>query len=202
MHRYPIFTPPAATGLPPPPRLRALVPGANFTYLTGLHFHLMERPTLLFVTCDAQILGIIPELEREKWSTTFPQAQTYYWQDADGYQSAFAAAAQAVHGQMIGVEGMRMRVIEGDALRRHFQQGAGAANPHGAPGDGQLHPGQALLIDYGAPRFLTVFATMRIWCRLKRVADRQLPVCCVGSDAALRISGSVFVMRSLICIFG
>ena len=39
-------------------------------------------------------------------------------------------------------------------------------------------------------------------CRLKRVGDRQLAVCCVGSDAALRISGSVFVMCSLICIFG
>ena len=30
----------------------------------------------------------------------------------------------------------------------------------------------------------------------------QLPVCCFGSDAALRISGSVFVMRSPSCIFG
>ena len=42
----------------------AFVPGANFTYLTGLHFHLMERPTLLFITADGQILGIFPELER------------------------------------------------------------------------------------------------------------------------------------------
>lgn len=102
----------------------ACVPGANFTYLTGLQFHLMERPTVLFVTSDQQILGIIPELEREKWSETFPDALTFYWQDSDGYQSAFAAAAAALHGQMVGVEGMRMRVFEGDALRRHFQQGA------------------------------------------------------------------------------
>ena len=202
------------------------VPGANFTYLTGLHFHLMERPTLLFITADAQVLGIIPELEREKWSTTFPQAQTFYWQDSDGYHAAFAAAARALDGQMIGVEAMRMRVFEGEALRRSFQQGAvvdaephlttlrlaksdaeiasliraieiseqalaetleavrsgmtermiasllkarmlacgadgfsfdpivlvggNAANPHGAPGDTALAPGQALLIDYGA----------------------------------------------------
>lgn len=102
----------------------AFVPGANFSYLTGLHFHLMERPTLLFITAANQILGIIPELEREKWSHTFPQAQTFYWQDSDGYQAAFAGAAEALQGQRVGVEGMKMRVFEGDALRRHFQQGA------------------------------------------------------------------------------
>jgi Xaa-Pro dipeptidase len=109
----------------------ALVPGANFHYLTGLHFHLMERPTLLFVTAGNQVLGIMPELEREKWSEAFPAAQTFYWQDADGYQAAFAAAAEALRGQMIGIEGMRMRVFEADALRRHFQQGTVVdAEPH------------------------------------------------------------------------
>ena len=102
----------------------AFVPGANFSYVSGLHFHLMERPTLLFVTADNQIVAIVPELERAKWNATFPDAQTYFWQDSDGYQDAFAAASDALKGQMIGVEGMRMRVFEGDALRRHFQQGA------------------------------------------------------------------------------
>jgi Xaa-Pro dipeptidase len=102
----------------------AFVPGANFTYVSGLHFHLMERPTLMFITAGDQVLGIIPELEREKWSATYPDAQTFYWQDVNGYQHAFAAAATALHGQTIGVEGMRMRVFEGEALRRHFQQGA------------------------------------------------------------------------------
>ena len=62
----------------------ALVPGANFSYISGLHFHLMERPTLLFVTADNQILAIIPELEREKWTQAFPTAQTLFWQDSDG----------------------------------------------------------------------------------------------------------------------
>jgi Xaa-Pro dipeptidase len=109
----------------------AFVPGANFTYLTGLHFHLMERPTLLFVTAAAEIVAIIPELEREKWSRTFPHATTFYWQDADGYQSAFTAAGEALKGQMIGVEAMRMRVFEGNALTRAFQQGAIVdAEPH------------------------------------------------------------------------
>jgi Xaa-Pro dipeptidase len=107
------------------------VPGANFTYLTGLSFHLMERPTLLFVTAEAQVLAIMPELEREQWTGTFPQAETFYWQDADGYEAAFRAAGEALAGQMIGVEGMRMRVFEGEALRRAFPQGAVVdAEPH------------------------------------------------------------------------
>jgi Xaa-Pro dipeptidase len=102
----------------------AFVPGANFSYLTGLHFHLMERPTLLFITAEGEVLAIMPELEREKWGSTFPRSQTFYWQDSEGYHGAFAAAAEALQGQMIGVEGMRMRVFEGDALLKHFQQGA------------------------------------------------------------------------------
>jgi len=62
----------------------AVVPGANFVYLSGLHFHLMERPTLLFVAANGNVLGIVPELERTKWSETFPDATTFYWQDSDG----------------------------------------------------------------------------------------------------------------------
>ena len=53
-----------------------------------------------------------------------------------------------------------------------------------------------------APRFSTVFATMEQPFSLKRLTARQLPDCCVGSDDALRISGSPFVMRSMIYVFG
>ena len=102
----------------------AVVPGANFAYLTGLQFHLMERPTLLFITAGGQILGIIPELEREKWAATLPGAVTFYWQDSAGYDAAFAGAVAALEGAVIGVEVMRMRVFEADALRRHAGQGA------------------------------------------------------------------------------
>jgi Xaa-Pro dipeptidase len=98
----------------------AVVPGVNFVYLTGLHFHLMERPTLMFVGRDGAISAIMPELERQKWSETFPDAQTFYWQDKDGYDAAFAAARQALGAVEVGVEGMRMRIFEGEALARHF----------------------------------------------------------------------------------
>lgn len=98
----------------------AFVPGANFTYLTGLNFHLMERPTILFITATGDISAIMPELERLKWSASFGQTKTHYWQDKDGYQAAFAAAARDLAGMTIGVEGQRMRVFEVDSLRQHL----------------------------------------------------------------------------------
>ncbi len=101
----------------------AFVPGSNFVYLTGLDFHLMERPTLLFVTASGEILAIMPELERLKWSQVFPDARTFYWQDATGYEEAFQQAAAAVGEIRVGIEGGRMRAFEADALRLQMGQG-------------------------------------------------------------------------------
>ena len=93
----------------------AFVPGPNFYYLSGLHFHLMERPTLMFITPSGAVAAIMPELERSKWAAAFPDAETFYWQDSDGYAAAFAACCALFDGP-IGVEGMRMRMFEAAAL--------------------------------------------------------------------------------------
>ena len=101
----------------------AFVPGPSFQYLTGLDFPLMERPTLLFVLETGGILAIMPELERLKWSSAFPDAETFYWQDSDGFEDAFKAATRAMGAAAVGVEGGRMRMFEYDALRRHMGNG-------------------------------------------------------------------------------
>ncbi|MDE0390732.1 MAG: aminopeptidase P family N-terminal domain-containing protein [Rhodospirillales bacterium] len=101
----------------------AFVPGPSFHYLTGLDFPLMERPTLLFVTTGGGIVAIMPELERLKWSSAFPDAETFYWQDSDGFEDAFAAATRALGAAAVGVEGGRMRMFEYEALRRHMGNG-------------------------------------------------------------------------------
>lgn len=102
----------------------AFVPGPNFRTLTGLDFHLMERPTLLFVTATGKAFGLIPALERLTWETALPDVETVYWQDSDGFEAAFAAAAAHLGAITIGVEGGRMRQFEAAALARHFGQGA------------------------------------------------------------------------------
>lgn len=101
----------------------AIVPGPNFYYLTGLNFNLMERPTLLFLTADGDILAIMPELERSKWCQAFPEAKTFFWQDSDGYSKAFQQCAASLVGP-IGVEGMRMRMFEFEALAANLPPGS------------------------------------------------------------------------------
>jgi Xaa-Pro dipeptidase len=101
----------------------AFVPGPNFRYLTGLDFHLMERPTLLFLSANGDVSAIMPELERSKWREAFPDAGTYFWQDSDGYEDAFRSCAATLDGA-IGVEGMRMRMFEFQALAQYMTQGA------------------------------------------------------------------------------
>ena len=44
----------------------ALNPGSTLTYLTGAHFHLMERPVVLLVAPGQEPALILPELEMLK----------------------------------------------------------------------------------------------------------------------------------------
>lgn len=96
----------------------AFVPGPNFHYLTGLRFHLMERPTVMVITAAGEVAAVMPALERSKWHAAFPEAETFYWQDSDGYADAFARLGALLPGT-VGVEGMRMRMFESAALARH-----------------------------------------------------------------------------------
>lgn len=99
----------------------AFVPGANFTYLTGVHMHLMERPTLFVQSRDGGAYAVMPALERQKWSEAMPEAETFYWDDADGPGAAFAALATAMGtDDALGVEGLRMRAAEFLALAQHW----------------------------------------------------------------------------------
>ena len=41
----------------------AINPGASLTYLTGLHFHLSERPVIFLFIPNSQPVFVLPELE-------------------------------------------------------------------------------------------------------------------------------------------
>lgn len=103
----------------------AFVPGANFAYLTGVHLHLMERPTLFVLAPDGRGFAVMPLLERQKWAAAMPETETFYWDDADGPGAAFAALAQALGTTTtLGVEGLRMRAAEFLALSQHWSAGS------------------------------------------------------------------------------
>ncbi len=100
----------------------ACVPGPNFSYLTGVDLHLMERPTLYVLARDGQQHAIIPALERQQWDTAMPATSTSYWADEDGPAAAFAALAASLGSCVLGVEGLRMRAAEFLALRQHWPE--------------------------------------------------------------------------------
>jgi Xaa-Pro dipeptidase len=63
--------------------LLALLPGPNLYYLTGLNFHLMERPTVLLVPAAGEAAVVLPELEAERAAALQPDLQRFAYGEAD-----------------------------------------------------------------------------------------------------------------------
>ena len=99
----------------------ALMPGRSLIYMTGQHFHLMERPTLAIFPREGDPVVILPLLEIQKFAQPPYPLQTFVYDDADGPEDAFAAglAAAGLAGKRLGVEGMILRFVELQLLQRH-----------------------------------------------------------------------------------
>ena len=93
----------------------ALNPGSTLAYLTGLHFHLMERPTVLLLHPPHQPGLILPELETAKAETSLVPLELFPYSDnpAD-WAAAFEKACLTldIRNQNIGVETLRLRHLE------------------------------------------------------------------------------------------
>ncbi len=99
----------------------AFVPGPNFAYLTGVHLHLMERPTFYVLRADGQAFALMPALERQKWGEGMPDVRTFYWTDVEGPAAAFAELTKYMEiDGPCGVEGLRMRAAEYRTLSKLF----------------------------------------------------------------------------------
>lgn len=100
-----------------------LNPGPMLTYLTGLHFHLMERPTVLLIAADGKMALVFPALEVGKLAGISLNIEAFtYDDDPESRPKAFMNAAAYVNltGDELGVEPTRMRFLEmsylGEAL--------------------------------------------------------------------------------------
>ena len=94
----------------------ALNPGPSLVYLTGLHFHLMERPVvLMFAPGDTPRL-VLPELEVGKTSKLpFPLQAYTYGEDPHDWGNTFVQAWSELKlkkDARIGVEPRSLRVLE------------------------------------------------------------------------------------------
>jgi len=100
----------------------ALVPGANLHHLTGLDFHLMERPLVVFFVPGRDPVAVVPALEEERLAACGIPMTLFPWSDSEGFGAAFAAAAGALRlrSKRVGVEELRMRVLEANLLDEYL----------------------------------------------------------------------------------
>ena len=104
-----------------------LNPGPTLTYLSGLHFHLMERPVVLLFAKDQDPAIVLPELELQKVSSLPYKIQVFaYSENPSEWDNAFRKAVQALglDGKQIGVEPRQLRLLE----FRHVKSGAPEAD--------------------------------------------------------------------------
>ncbi len=100
-----------------------LNPGPTFAYLTGVSFHLMERPVVLIVAPGKRPVLVIPELEKLKVDLfPYPVDAFCYAENPAEWDAVFhkAVSSLGLDGRKIGVEPRHLRLLE----FRHVRAGA------------------------------------------------------------------------------
>ncbi|MBT3391315.1 MAG: aminopeptidase P family protein [Chloroflexi bacterium] len=111
----------------------ALNPGPSLPYLTGLHFHMSERPVIVFFSQNNAPVIVLPQLETLKLEGLAYEIQAFpYGENPAQWIEAFQSAIQAAELEKarIGVEPRALRVLELNLLE------------HAAP-QAQFIPGEA-----------------------------------------------------------
>ncbi len=93
----------------------ALNPGPTLSYLTGLQFHLMERPTSALFTAEGKMGLVLPMLEQQKLVGLGFKAEVFAFGDDPGtWWDAFRRAFEGlgISKGKVGVEPTRLRVLE------------------------------------------------------------------------------------------
>jgi len=98
-----------------------LNPGPSLVYLTGLHFHLMERPTIFVYQRGETPILILPELESAKLAGISTPVKVHtFGDDPATWQGVFDQAFSNWKNKPInvGVEAIRLRFLELDYLQK------------------------------------------------------------------------------------
>jgi Xaa-Pro dipeptidase len=96
--------------------LDALVlnPSPSLAHLTGLHFHLYERPVVFIYQPGKPAVLILPELEASKIDPSAGYDLFPYGEDPATWNSVFLRACNhlSLNGKTLGIEPTRLRVLE------------------------------------------------------------------------------------------
>jgi len=93
----------------------AVNPGPTLSYLTGLSFHLMERPVVMFLSPGKEPALVLPELEAPKLRHLPYPARAFPYPELPGeWIKAFQGAIRVldINGKPIGVEPRALRILE------------------------------------------------------------------------------------------
>lgn len=95
-----------------------LNPGPTLTWLTGLHFHLMERPVVLLFPPTGNPSIVLPELEMLK-VTDLPMTPFPYGENPSSWEESFRGAVKSLglDGKRIGIEPRQLRLLEYQFVR-------------------------------------------------------------------------------------
>ena len=105
----------------------AINPGPTLTYLSGLRFHLMERPVVMFLAAGRNPAIVLPELEMQKVKNLPWQVDVFpYGENPAEWDGSFkkAIASLSLDRKRIGVEPRAMRLLE----FHHIKTGAPEAD--------------------------------------------------------------------------
>lgn len=149
----------------------ALNPGKSLTYLTGMHFHLSERPILVLFVPHTPPIIVLPELEALKIrSLNYPVQAFPYGENPMTWTEAFrqAATAAKLNGKRIGVEPRCVRVLE----LRHLENSAPQA---------QILSGEQVLVSLRVRKDAAELTAMRQAVEVaQRALEATLPLIKVG----------------------
>lgn len=93
----------------------AVIPGASMFYLTGLSFHLSERPKVTIFTTEAQPILILPKFELAKAEKSSLEFSFFAYEEHEASRtSAFQQAADSISVDQLklGFEPLSMRAFE------------------------------------------------------------------------------------------
>ncbi len=92
-----------------------LNPSTSLFYLSGIHFHLLERPVVALFTPNKPPIFILPELEAPKTSSLPYEAQVFpYGENPQTWETAFREAFRnaQIQPSKVGIEPHNLRVLE------------------------------------------------------------------------------------------
>lgn len=155
----------------------AFLPSSSLIYFCDVDAHLSERPFVVFVSADGRVAAIVPALEAMKATAVgIPDSAIFAWTDEEGYHDAFSRAVQALglrHSQ-IGVEALKMRLLERDLLHElsfaHFVHADGLVADLRLPKDSAELSATRQAVQVAETALLTILPQIRVGVTEKRIA--------------------------------